>query len=107
MLLTKAVTGQMARSHKVTLLGTISTTVAERLDHQPWAGLALQPLCDQTKKPHIPQGARQLEKHQLQEATGSGGSGGFIPTSKEREGCWEKPHPFFQFQLWLSQDECK
>lgn len=63
--------------------------VAERLGHQPWAGLALQPLCDQTKKPRTPQGAMQLGKHQLLEATGSGGGGGFIPTSKEREGHWE------------------
>lgn len=65
MLQTKAVTGQMARSHKVTLLGMISAMVAKKLGHQPWAGLALQPLCDQTKKPCTPQGARQLEKHQL------------------------------------------
>lgn len=66
MLQTKAVTGQMARLHKVTLLGTNGgTVVAERLGHQSWAGLALRPLCDQTKKPRTPRGARQLGKHQL------------------------------------------
>lgn len=50
-----------------------------------WAGLALQPFCDLTKKLHSPQGARQLEKHQLWGGLRDGG-GEPIPTSKEREG---------------------
>lgn len=63
MLQTKAVTGKVARSHKVTLLGRVSTVVTE--GPPAWAGLALQPFCDLTEKLHSPQGARQLEKHQL------------------------------------------
>lgn len=63
MLQTKAVTGKVAKSCKVTLLAGISTVATKR--PPAWAGLALQPFCDLTKKLHNPQGARQLEKHQL------------------------------------------